>query len=394
MNLAVAAHEERKERERLKQLDAAKNLKSSTLRVLVTNAVTGSLANWSKAAKKALLLSGVDPMLTRIHIERAQLNVMFALAIMNTACICLQCASSRVLENSRDAEVARQQVSNLEMCCQSFNLTLINGACGEVDSKAASSCKVDIALIVSVDTDHAVAYGTNAFWMSFYLNAAVSTLSFLSVLAIFYHAQLSKKLLAFSKRLEMKQAAANKTVVNLPSALSPTLWFQFALVIIHMPPLPFDIPVLEFEHPYYTESQLLKFPWISLISAVVTFSWIPPHLFNLFFSLLVLILLSGVYFILTYIRDRTIIEWSSKRRIVERKTGVNVDAIFVLKVLMSEAPMTVSLLRLRFWFPVHVSLHFRLLVYVLSQFSAYSRTGCSCSSETASGFGLFKILYG
>jgi len=283
MNLAVAAHEERKERERLKQLDAAKMLKSSSLRVLVTNAVTGSLANWSKAAKKALLLSGVDPMLTRIHIERAQLNVMFALAIMNTACICLQCASSRVLENSRDAEVARQQVSNLEMCCQSFNLTLINGACGEVDSKAASSCKVDTALIVSVDTDHAVAYGTNAFWMSFYLNAAVSTLSFLSVLAIFYHAQLSKKLLAFSKRLEMKQAAANKTVVNLPSALSPTLWFQFALVIIHMPPLPFDIPVLEFEHPYYTESQLLKFPWISLISAVVTFSWIPPHLFNLIF---------------------------------------------------------------------------------------------------------------
>ena len=28
---------------------------------------------------------------------------------------------------------------------------------------------------------------------------------------------------------------------------------------------------------------------------------------------------------------------------MERKTGVNVDAVFVLKVFMSEAPMTVSL---------------------------------------------------
>jgi hypothetical protein len=135
--------------------------------------------------------------------------------------------------------------------------------------------------------------------MSFYLNAAVSALSFLSVLAIFYHAHLSKKLLAFSKSLEMKQSAAtNKTPtgVRLPSVVSPTFWFQIALVVVHMPPLPFDIPVLEFEHPFYTESQLLKFPWISLISALVTFSWTPPHLFNLLQSyppsLLALILLS------------------------------------------------------------------------------------------------------
>jgi hypothetical protein len=56
------------------------------------------------------LLSQVDPQLTRAFIERTQLNVMFLLAIMNVACICLQCTSSRVLENYRDAEVARQQV--------------------------------------------------------------------------------------------------------------------------------------------------------------------------------------------------------------------------------------------------------------------------------------------
>ena len=105
----------------------------------------------------------------------------------------------------------------------------------------------------------------------------------------------------------------------------------------------------------------------------------------------------GVYFVLIYIRDRTIIEWSSKRRIVERKTGVNVDAVFVLKVLMSEAPMTVSLLLPLFICFVCASFaysHFRLYVVLLSEFLVFSRTGCSWLSGTANGFARFKIHYG
>ena len=89
---------------------------------------------------------------------------------------------------------------------------------------------------------------------------------------------------------------------------------------MHMPPLPFDIPVLQFNHPYYTDSKLLKFPWIAIASAVVTLR---------------------VIFVIQYVKDRNLILWSAKRRIVERQTGIKVDAVFVIKVLMSEAPMTV-----------------------------------------------------
>jgi hypothetical protein len=239
------------------------------------------MAKWSKAAKKAFLLSQVDSKFTRAHIERIQLNVMLALAVMNTACICLQCFSSRVLENGRDAEVARQQLSNLMVCCQGFNLTLSNGACGDIGSEASTTCVIDASLIVSVDTDFAVAYGTSAFWLSFYLNAAVSALSFLSVVALTYHAHLSTKVLEFSKQLEVKRKQATvDSSINLSSMFTPTYWFQLVLILIHMPPLPFDIPTLEFEHPFYTESKLLKFPWISLISALVTLSWLPSHLLN------------------------------------------------------------------------------------------------------------------
>ncbi len=289
MNLAVAAHEQQKGEKRLIQLQAAQKLKSNFLRVLLTNAVTGSMNKWSKAAKKAFFLSQVDSRLTRAHIERIQLNVMLALAIMNSACIGLQCASSRLLENSRDNEVARQQLSNLQACCQGFNLTLSNGACGEEGSEASTKCVPDSSLIVSADTDFAVAYGTNAFWMSFYLNAAVSALSILSVVAITYHAYLSKKLLAFSKRLETKRQSHQKNAeiqiddTTWRSAFTPSHWFQIVLSLIHMPPLLFDIPTLQFEHPFYTKSKLLKFPWIALISAVVTLSnlpILPPHLIH------------------------------------------------------------------------------------------------------------------
>jgi hypothetical protein len=275
MNLAIAAHEEQKAKKKEAQLDAAQKLKSNLLRVLLTSAVTGNMSKWSKAAKKAFLLSQVDPKLTRAFIERTQLNVMFMLAVMNVACICLQCTSSRVLESYRDAEVARQQVENLVSCCKGFNLTLINGECGAADSEARSTCVVDASLIVSTDTDFAVAYGTDPFWMSFYLNSAVSALSVFSVVALFYHAHLSKKLILFSKQLETKSVGHFSDIaagINLSMVLTPTFWFQIFLVLVHMPPLPFDVPVLEFEHPYYTESKLLKYPWISLVSAFVTLS--------------------------------------------------------------------------------------------------------------------------
>jgi hypothetical protein len=97
-------------------------------------------------------------------------------------------------------------------------------------------------------------------------------------------------------------------------------WFQIILLLLHMPPLPYVIPVLQFNHPYYTDSKLLKFPWIAIASAVVTLR---------------------IVFVMKYIRDRNLLLWSAKRRIVERQTGIKVDAVFVIKVLMSEAPMTV-----------------------------------------------------
>ena len=281
MNLAIAAHEGQKVQKKEAQVDAvltaAQKLKSNLLRVLITSAVTGTMSNWSKAAKKAFLLSQVDPKLTRAFIERTQLKVMFMVAIMNVACICLQCTSSRVLENYRDVEVARQQVENLVSCCKGFNLTLINGECGDADSEARSTCVVDASLIVSTDTDFAVAYGTHPFWMSFYLNSAVSALSVFSVVALFYHAYLSKKLILFSKQLETSSFSDIASGINLSMVLTPTFWFQIFLSLVHMPPLPFDVPVLQFEHPYYTESKLLKYPWISLVSAFVTLSWPPTH---------------------------------------------------------------------------------------------------------------------
>jgi hypothetical protein len=283
MKLAVAAYENRKEEQKQAQLTAAQKMQSNLLRVLLVTSVTGAMADWSRAAKKAFLISQVDSKLTRVHTERVQLNIMFLLAIMNAACICLQCASSRVLENYRDAEVARQQVQNLLACCSSFNVTLINGKCGEDNSDARKDCVVDPGLIVSVDTDAAVAYGTSAFWTSFYLNAAVSALSTISVIALFYHAHLSKKLQIFSKKLEIKSNTGGKTgrsddSLRLPSVYTPWFWIQICVLIVHMPPLPFDIPVLQFQHPYYAESRLLKYPWISLVSAFVTFSCHPPSL--------------------------------------------------------------------------------------------------------------------
>jgi hypothetical protein len=278
-----------------------------------------------------------------------------------------------------------------------FNTTLVNGQCGAADSKAGAVCVVDASLIVSVDTDPAVAYGTDAFWMSFYLNYAVSALSFCSVIGLFYHAHLSRKLLAFSKHLETKAVGISngEVQISLSLVLTPTFWFQIFLVLLHMPPLPFDIPVLEFEHPYYTESKSLKYPWISLISAFVTLSQSPVH--HIITHYFFLIIPPGVYFVLIYIRDRTIIEWSSKRRIVERKTGVNVDAIFVLKVLMSEAPMTVRVLcdlRDSVSATRSRSQHFRLFVLPVSLFLVFLPTGCSLSSEIVNGFVPFRIHYG
>ena len=275
MNLAVAAHKEKELERRNAQLAAASSMNSKVLSVFLKNAISGSMSKWSKAAKKAFLLSEVNSGHSRASVERTQLKVSLALAIMNSACIGLQCTSSRLLESMRDAEVAKQQLSNLMSCCDGFNLTLTNGACGDDGSGAAISCTVDPSLIVSTDTDFAVAYGTSAFWMSFYLNAGVSALSCLSVVALLYNAHLTKKVHALSKHLERNQDPDNVDTSDVP-AYASSFWLQILLVLIHMPPLPFDLPVLQFHHPYYTDSKLLKYPWIAVLSAVVTLRLPPP----------------------------------------------------------------------------------------------------------------------
>ena len=277
MNLAVAAHKEKESEKQKAQLAAVGTMKSKVLSTFLKNAISGNIAMWSKAAKKAFLLTEVNDTdrYNRASVERTQLKVSLALAIMNAACIGLQCASSRILENNRDAEVAKQQFNNLMSCCDGFNLTLSNGACGDEGSEAATACTADPTLIVTTDTDFAVAYGTSAFWMSFYLNAAVSALSFLSVVALFYYARLTRQVHAFSKHLEKNQDP-DRVDTSVVPVYTSSFWLQILLVLIHMPPLPFDIPVLQFQHPYYTESRLLKYPWIALLSAVVTLSPPPP----------------------------------------------------------------------------------------------------------------------
>jgi len=318
---AVAAHKEVGELKLKKEMQAVVQMKSKTLSDFLAKAISGTMAQWSRSGKKSLFLAEINDTgrSSRAMIERSQLAISYALAIMNTACIALQCTSSRLQEGSRDAVVAKEQLSSITQCCIGFNLTLTNGVCGEDGSQAAASCIPDPTLIVSTDTEFVVAYGTSAFWTSFYLNAAVSILSALSICALFYHAHLSKKIFAFSKHLEQNK---NIDTVDTKGATVYTFsfWFQIFLLCMHMPPLPFDIPVLQFNHPYYTDSKLLKFPWIAIASAVVTLR---------------------VIFVIQYVKDRNLILWSAKRRIVERQTGIKVDAVFVIKVLMSEAPMTV-----------------------------------------------------
>jgi hypothetical protein len=88
------------------------------------------------------------------------------------------------------------------------------------------------------------------------------------------------------------------------------------ILFAHLPPGDFESPVLVIESVFYGQSRVLKYPWIALSSL-----WCTMRL----------------YTVVRLARDVTLAKWSSKKKLLERQSGVSINTAFALKVMMAES---------------------------------------------------------
>jgi hypothetical protein len=78
----------------------------------------------------------------------------------------------------------------------------------------------------------------------------------------------------------------------------------------------FESPVLVINSVFYGEARVLKYPWVALSSLFCTLR---------------------LYTALRLTRDITLAKWSSKKKLLERQSGITINTAFALKVIMDDS---------------------------------------------------------
>ena len=183
------------------------------------------------------------------------------------------------------------------------------------DDEAA--CSPDNSLIVSYDTDFVVASNTTVYIQANAGRAFVSLLSFFNVilLILFYASKAQYAML-------LEHLERNQPLHTLKRVIFPEIGtiIQFCvegfILFAHLPPGDFESPVLIIESVFYGQPRILKYPWIALSSLWCTLR---------------------LYTVVRLARDVTLAKWSSKKKLLERQSGVSINTAFALKVMMAES---------------------------------------------------------
>ena len=203
-------------------------------------------------------------------------------------------------------------------CCTALNTTLdAEGFCPATLEDESPACPPDNSLLVSYDTDFVVAFNTTVYIQANAGRAFVSLLSIFNVvlLLLFYICKAQKKMLL--DHLERNEVlSSSKTVVFPEPATVAVFCLEAFILFAHLPPGNFESPVLVINSVFYGEARVLKYPWVALSSLFCTLR---------------------LYTALRLTRDITLAKWSSKKKLLERQSGITINTAFALKVIMDDS---------------------------------------------------------
>jgi hypothetical protein len=233
------------------------------------------------------------------------------------------------------------------------------GVCPALLPDDTAACAPNNALLATYDSDFVVAKNTTVYIQA---NAGRSLVSLLSIanvllLCLLYFSKAQYQ--ALLDHLERNQSLATTKRVIFPETLTVVQFLLEAFILFaHLPPGDFESPVLIINSVFYGEKRVLKYPWIALSSLFCTLR---------------------LYTVLRLARDMTLSKWSSKKKLLERQSGVTFDTAFALKVMMAERTC-----RLQCCVSPLICLQVRFSSSALLLVSCgfFVRTGCSCSSAT------------
>jgi hypothetical protein len=203
-------------------------------------------------------------------------------------------------------------------CCKALNVSLDDeGSCPAQLQDGTAACAPDNSLLVSFNTDFVVASNTSVYIQANAGRALVSLLSIANVVLLFILYVCKAQYQTLLEHLERNQSmSANKRVI-FPEASTVLQFVVEAFILFaHLPPGDFESPVLVINSVFYGQPRVLKYPWISLSSLWCTLR---------------------LYTCLRLARDVTLSKWSSKKKLLERESGVSFDTAFALKVMMAES---------------------------------------------------------
>ena len=202
-------------------------------------------------------------------------------------------------------------------CCSALNVTLDDeGSCPAELQDGTAACAPDNSLLVSYDTDFVVARNTSVYVQANAGRAFVSLLSIANVVLLFILYVSKSQYQALLEHLERNESLSTTKRVIFPE-ISTVVQFvvEGFILFAHLPPGDFASPVLVINSVFYGQPRVLKYPWISLSSLWCTLR---------------------LYTCLRLARDVTLSKWSSKKKLLERESGVSFDTAFALKVMMAE----------------------------------------------------------
>lgn len=203
-------------------------------------------------------------------------------------------------------------------CCSALNGTLdTEGACSVMLSEDEAACPPDQTLLTSYDTDFVVARNTTVFERANIGKSFVSLLSVFNVILLVFLYISKAQYSMLLEHLERNQPLSTARRIIFPE-ISTLVQFvvEGFILFAHLPAGDFQSPVLVINSVFYGEARVLKYPWISLSSLWCTLR---------------------LYTVIRFARDVTLAKWSSKKKLLERQSGVSINTAFALKVMMAES---------------------------------------------------------
>jgi hypothetical protein len=191
------------------------------------------------------------------------------------------------------------------------------GLCNVMLNDDEAACPPDNSLLTTYDTDFVVASNTTVFQQANIGKAFVSILSVLNVilLTFFYISKAQYAMLL--EHLERNQPLSAAKRIMFPEVSTLVQFFVEGFILfVHLPSGDFKSPVLVINSVFYGEARVLKYPWIALSSLWCTLR---------------------LYTVVRFARDITLAKWSSKKKLLERQSGVSINTAFALKVMMAES---------------------------------------------------------